>query len=295
MKKRKKRRSKIEGGDKLPFDIEMGKNQKAIKVLQRLFDAGYGTEKEIVNMTMDEMLALPGVNVADLCIISELQKSIKANKVIAICQRKQKQGKKRKEQIMVEQPKYLEMTLSQLKAYVEFSESNVLLVVEFQKEIRTMENELEVVNIRLVREPSLYSEQILDSPQAVVELMAKELSQYDREVFCILNMKNNGQVINMNLVSVGTINASLVIPREVFKSSILANASAIIGLHNHPSGNVKPSKEDMIVTRKLQKCGQLLGIELLDHIIVGGTNGKMLSFREEKMLNVTGRMGEMER
>ncbi|WP_373107175.1 JAB domain-containing protein [[Ruminococcus] torques] len=120
-----------------------------------------------------------------------------------------------------------------------------------------MENELEVVNIRLVKEPSLYSEQILDSPQAVVELMAKELSQYDR---------------------------------EVFKSSILANASAIIGLHNHPSGNVKPSKEDMIVTRKLQKCGQLLGIELLDYIIVGGTNGKMLSFREEKMLNVTGRM-----
>ena len=89
-------------------------------------------------------------------------------------------------------------------------------------------DELEVVNIRLVKEPSLYSEQTLDSPQAVVELMAKELSQYDREVFCILNMKNNGQVINMNLVSVGTINASLVIPREVFKSSILANASAII-------------------------------------------------------------------
>ena len=59
------------------------KNQKAIKVLQRLFDAGYGTEKEIVNMTMDEMLALPGVNVADLFIISELQKSIKANKVIS--------------------------------------------------------------------------------------------------------------------------------------------------------------------------------------------------------------------
>ena len=152
---------------------------------------------------------------------------------------------------MAEQPKYLEMTLSQLKAYVESSESKFLLVVE---------------------------------------LMAKELSQYDREVFCILNMKNNGQVINMNLVSVGKINASLVISREVFKSSILANASAIIGLHYYPSSNVKPSKEDMIVTRKLQKCGELLGIELLDHIIVGGTNGKMLSFREEKMLNVIGRM-----
>lgn len=127
-----------------------------------------------------------------------------------------------------------------------------------------VENELEVVNIRLVKEPSLYSEQTLDNPQAVVELMAKELSQYDREVFCIPNMKNNGQVINMNLVSVGTINASLVIPREVFKSSILANASAIIGLHNHPSGNVKPSKEDMIVTRKLQKYWRSMEKEYLN-------------------------------
>ena len=67
----------------MPFDIEMEKNQKAIKVIQRLFDAGYGTEKEIINMTIDEILALSGVNVADLCIISELQKSIKANKVIS--------------------------------------------------------------------------------------------------------------------------------------------------------------------------------------------------------------------
>ena len=72
----------------MPFDIEMGKNQKAIKVIQRLFDAGYGTEKEIVNMTIDEILALSGVNVADLCIISELQKSIKTNKVISYLSKK---------------------------------------------------------------------------------------------------------------------------------------------------------------------------------------------------------------
>ena len=83
MRRKKKRRSKAEGSVKLPFDNKIGKNQKAIKVLQRLFDAGYGTEKEISSMTMDEMLMLPGVNVADLCMISELQKSIKANKVIS--------------------------------------------------------------------------------------------------------------------------------------------------------------------------------------------------------------------
>ena len=147
-----------------------------------------------------------------------------------------------------------------------------------------MENELEVVNIRLVKEPSLYSEQTLDSPQAVVELMAKELSQYDREVFCILNMKNNGQVINMNLVSVGTINESLVIPREVFKSSILANASAIIGLHNHPSGNVKPSKEDIWITRKVEEASKIMDVRLLDHVIIAGRSGAMYSFQENGLI-----------
>lgn len=60
--------------------------------------------------------------------------------------------------------------------------------------------------------------------------------------------------------------------------------------HFHPSGNVNPSKEDMLVTKKLQRCGQLLGIELLDHIIVGGTNEKMFSFREKKMLNLAEKM-----
>lgn len=156
-------------------------------------------------------------------------------------------------------------------------------------------NELEVVNIRLVKEPSIYSDIILDSPQAVVELMAKELAQYDREVLCILNMKTDGQVINMNIVSVGTVNSSLVNPREVFKSSILSNASGIIAIHNHPSGNIKPSREDRNITKRLKECGELMGIELLDHIIIGGTNGKMFSFKSENRLDGTRRISEWER
>ena len=156
-------------------------------------------------------------------------------------------------------------------------------------------NELEVVNIRLVKEPSIYSDIILDSPQAVVELMAKELAQYDREVLCILNMKTYGQVINMNIVSVGTVNSSLVNPREVFKSSILSNASGIIAIHNHPSGNIKPSREDRNITKRLKECGELMGIELLDHIIIGGTNGKMFSFKSENRLDGTRRISEWER
>lgn len=146
-------------------------------------------------------------------------------------------------------------------------------------------NELEVVNIRLVKEPSLYTEEKLDSPDKVVEFMSKELAQYDREVFCVLNMKTNSQVINMNIVSIGTINCALVNPREVFKSSILSNASGIIALHNHPSGDAVPSAEDKSITKLLRKSGRILGIELLDHIIVGGVNGKKFSFREEHMLD----------
>lgn len=156
-------------------------------------------------------------------------------------------------------------------------------------------NELEVVNIRLVKEPFIYSDKILDSPQAVVKLMEKELAQYDREAFCILNMKTDGQVINMNIVSVGTVNSSLVNPREVFKSSILSNASGIIAIHKHPSGNIKPSREDRNITKRLKECGELMGIELLDHIIIGGTNGKMFSFKSENMQDGTRRISERER
>lgn len=145
--------------------------------------------------------------------------------------------------------------------------------------------ELEVVNVRLVKEPSLYSEKELGSPEAVLEVMAGELAQYDREVFCILNMKQNGQVINMNIVSVGTLSQSLVNPREVFKGSILSNASHIMAVHNHPSGSIKPSRADFLITQKLRVCGDMIGIPLVDHIIVGGNNGKLFSFREEGILD----------
>ena len=130
-------------------------------------------------------------------------------------------------------------------------------------------SELQIVNIRLVREPSIYSEKQLDSPQAVLELMSKELAQYDREIFCILNMKSNGQVINMNMVSMGTLDAALVSPREVFKSSILSNASGIIAIHNHPSGRVSPSFADEEATKRIKKIGDLMGISLVDHVIIG--------------------------
>ena len=148
-----------------------------------------------------------------------------------------------------------------------------------------MKYELEVVNIRLVREPSWYSEVPLRKTKDAAELMAREFADYDREVFCILNLASDGKIINMNIVSMGTLNASLVSPREVFKSSILSNAASIIAVHNHPSGCVNPSKQDKLITQRLREAGGLMDIELLDHIIVGGKNRQYYSFREENILN----------
>lgn len=148
-----------------------------------------------------------------------------------------------------------------------------------------MKYELEVVNIRLVREPSWYSEVPLRKTKDAAELMAREFADYDREVFFILNLASDGKIINMNIVSMGTLNASLVSPREVFKSSILSNAASIIAVHNHPSGCVNPSKQDKLITQWLREAGGLMDIELLDHIIVGGKNRQYYSFREENILN----------
>lgn len=158
--------------------------------------------------------------------------------------------------------------------------------------MKSKENELKVVNVRLVKEPSLYSDEPIRTPQDVLKLIAKELSLYDREVFLILNLKYNGQVINMNICSVGTLNASLVSPREVFKSSILSNAGAFIAIHNHPSGNLDPSEDDKQLTKRLMECGRLLDIRLIDHIIVAAETGEMFSFKEEGLMDrLDGRNG----
>ena len=149
---------------------------------------------------------------------------------------------------------------------------------------KKQENELKVVNIRLVKEPSLYSTEKIATPDDVLKVIAKELSTYDREVFAILNLKSNGQVINLNICSVGTLNASMISPREVFKSSILSNAAAFIAIHNHPSGSPQPSEEDRTVTKRLAECGKMMDIRMLDHIIVAGESGQMMSFKQDGLM-----------
>jgi len=128
---------------------------------------------------------------------------------------------------------------------------------------------LDKVAIRMVKEPPLYSDHTLSGPDAVVKLMADTLRDYDREVFAVINLRSDLRPINVNLVSVGALDQSLVHPREVMKTVILSNAASVMLVHNHPSGKMTPSKEDINTTDRMAQLCELMGIKLIDHVIVG--------------------------
>jgi len=95
------------------------------------------------------------------------------------------------------------------------------------------------------------------------------LSNESREVFMALHLDSKNRIVCLDQVSTGSLNASIVHPREVFKSAMLSSAAAILFLHNHPSGDPTPSKEDLELTKRLKEAGELLGVRVLDHIVIG--------------------------
>ena len=143
-----------------------------------------------------------------------------------------------------------------------------------------MADKLEQVAIRMVEQPPLYSKEPMNNPDAVIRVMNEFLSQMDRELFCIVNLQADLTPINMNIVSVGSLNEALINPREIFKSAILSNANSMMLIHNHPSGNLTPSTSDIQTTARMQELGELMGISLVDHIITG-RNGNYYSFRDK--------------
>ena len=143
-----------------------------------------------------------------------------------------------------------------------------------------MADKLEQVAIRMVEQPPLYSKEPMNNPDAAIRVMNEFLSQMDRELFCIVNLQADLTPINMNIVSVGSLNEALINPREIFKSAILSNAHSMMLIHNHPSGNLTPSTSDIQTTARMQELGELMGISLVDHIITG-RNGNYYSFRDK--------------
>ena len=144
---------------------------------------------------------------------------------------------------------------------------------------------LEQVGIRMVKEPPLYSTTPIETPEDAIRLLSGVLNQYDREMLCVVNLDHGMKPINLNVVSVGTLTASLAEPREILKSVVLSNASSVMLLHNHPSGNPEPSLDDERTTERMEELCNLMGTPLQDHIILG-SNGRYYSFRESSIMSV---------
>ena len=138
-------------------------------------------------------------------------------------------------------------------------------IVRIKQEVRENHEATEVYKVR--------------SPQDCGMLAVDLIGNEDREVLLVLCLNTKNDVVAIHRCHVGSLNSSIVHPREVFKSAILNNAASIIISHNHPSFNCSPSSEDIEVTKRIQEAGILLGIELLDHIIV--TPSTFLSLKEK--------------
>jgi len=125
-----------------------------------------------------------------------------------------------------------------------------------------------------------YSTEPITTPDKAVDIMGELMKDLDREMVAVINLDSKNRPLNYNIVSIGSINTSLAPIQNIMKSGILSNAAAIILTHNHPSGDARPSKEDIQLTERLIEAGKLMEIPLLDHIIIGEDGGERYSFRE---------------
>ncbi len=137
---------------------------------------------------------------------------------------------------------------------------------------------------RLEKEKSLikHKNQIIKQPKDLYPLLKEKIINFHKEYFMVVSLDNRSKVINIDTVSIGTLNSSLIHPRETFEVAIKNHAAAIIICHNHPSGELKPSEDDLIVTDNLIKAGKLLGIEITDHLVI--SKDGYFSFKEKKLI-----------
>jgi len=138
------------------------------------------------------------------------------------------------------------------------------------------------VRLRLSEAEPLYSTESITSPEIAAKVMAGALAEMDREYCCVVNLDGSNHPINFNIVSIGDINHAYVPVQNVFKSAILSNASSIMLLHNHPSGSLNPSKDDIELTRRVIEAGAIMNIPVIDHLIVAGGTAELVSIREER-------------
>jgi DNA repair protein RadC len=120
---------------------------------------------------------------------------------------------------------------------------------------------------------------VIRSPEDAANYVMEDMRFLTQEHFVCLYLNTKNQVLHQQTIFIGSLNASIVHPREVFKEAFRRSAASFICLHNHPSGDPSPSREDIDVTKRLNECGKLIGIELLDHLIIG--DQKFISLKEK--------------
>jgi len=130
-------------------------------------------------------------------------------------------------------------------------------------------------------EPELKNYDIKD-PEGVVKAIRASIKDKAKEHFKLILLNPRNKIISISTISIGTLNASLVHPREVFKDAIVHSAASVVLAHNHPSGDPEPSEDDIKITNKLVESGRILGIEVIDHIIIGKNN--FCSFKERGLI-----------
>lgn len=139
---------------------------------------------------------------------------------------------------------------------------------------------LNLITLKVCKENSIpYSNIQINHPTKAVHIIKEFISCTDREIFGVLMLNSVKEVNAIEIVSIGTLNTTIVSPREIFKGAILSNADSIIIFHTHPSGNVQPSQADLDVTTMINEVALIIGINLIDHIIVG--DDKYYSFATE--------------
>lgn len=142
---------------------------------------------------------------------------------------------------------------------------------------------LEQVSVRMIREAPFLSDEKIQNPQDAIRILGDVFKDYDREVVGVVHLRSDNVPINMTIVSIGCLNQSLVHPREMLKAAFLSNASSIMMFHNHPSGSLVPSREDIAITNRMQQLCMLAGVPVVDHIIIG-QNDLYYSFRVKDIL-----------
>jgi DNA repair protein RadC len=129
---------------------------------------------------------------------------------------------------------------------------------------------------------TLHEPTVIRSPKDVAEYLMEEMRYLQKEHFVCLFLNTKNHILAKETISVGTLDASIVHPRDVFRSAINRNSSSVICAHNHPSGDPQPSQEDIKVTRRLVESGEIVGIEVLDHIVIG--DRKFVSLKEQGLM-----------